>query len=503
MRLSRQDTFKIIGWGGVLLALIGYLVQLLTAKTGKLSWGLVIAGLVLAVVGVAGSFGEIRESFGRRSTRLGANSAVVTLAVVAILAFLNFLGYRYHKRFDWTSEKLYSLSDQTRKVVGGLKQDVKLYFFGRSETGLGDLVQEYRDVSKRLTYERIDLQARPELAQQFGNPRPGDALVVAGNKREKLSGNVGEQELTNAILKVTREAAKTVCFTEGHGEKSLAGGGADGYSVVAGALKNDNYETKTVNLLTSNQVPSECSVLVVPGPKKAFNQNETDAVSKFLDGGGKALVAVDPDSELDLSALLKNWNIELRKDTAISDVIIPQLGRAAPVVLDYGTHPITKDFGKVGTVFPLARSIKTDTAKPDVTVTDLLKTSEGTFGETELQGGAQPKFDEGKDTKGPLTLGVAASKKVGDKEARLVVIGDSDFAANPYAAAPSLANRDFFVNTINWLAQDEDLIAIKPKSQANRSITLDAAQTNLFFLLVLALPLAVVGVGAGLWWKRR
>ncbi|HYE73652.1 MAG TPA: Gldg family protein [Blastocatellia bacterium] len=503
MNLSRQDISKILGWGGVLLALIGYLVQMLTAKTGKLSWGLIIAGLVLAVAGLVISFGEIRESFGRRSTRLGANSALVTLAVIAILGFLNFLGYRYHKRVDLTSEQLYSLSDQTRKVVSGLQKDVKIYYFNRTDSVLRDMVEEYRDLNPRITYERIDIQARPEIAQQFGNPRVGDGIVVSGNKREKLAGTGGEQELTNAIMKVTRDAAKNICFIEGHGEKSIAGGGQDGYSVIAGALKNDNYETKTINLLTANEVPGDCSVVVIAGPKKAFNANETDAISKFLDGGGKVMIAADPDIELELGNLLKNWNIELNKDTVISDVIIPQLGRAAPIVLDYGTHAITKDFGKVGTVFPLARSIKTDTAKPEVTVNAILRSSEGSFGETELQGGAPPQLDESKDTKGPLTLGVAASKKVGDKEARLVVVGDSDFAANPYASLPSLANRDFFVNAVNWLAQDEDLIAIKPKSQTNRTITLDAAQNNLFFLLVVALPLAVLGAGVFIWWKRR
>lgn len=505
MKLSRQDTFKLIGWLGVLVALIGYLISFVRAQTGKLTWGLVIAGLVLAVVGVAGNFGEVRESFGRRSTRLGANSAVVTLAVVAILGFLNFLGYRYHKRFDLTAEQLYSLSDQTRKIVGGLKQDVKVIYFSRTESGLRDTVEEYRDVSPRVTYERIDLQARPELSQQFGNPPQGATVVISGNRREQLTGSVAEQELTNAIMKVTREGAKTVCFTEGHGEKSLTGGGAEGYGVVDTALKNDNYATKTVNLLTANQVPSDCSVLIVAGPKKAFVQSEAEAVTKFLDGGGKVMVAADPDTESGLEGALQNWGVELRKDTVIGDVIIPQLGRAAPVVLDYGEHPATKairDIGRVGTVFPLARSIKADTSKTDVTLTDLIKTSDGSFGETDLKGGSA-QLDEGKDTKGPLTLGAAATKKVGEKEARLVVVGDSDFAANPYAGLPSLANRDLFVNAVNWLAQDEDLIAIKPKSPANRSISLDAGQTNRFLLLVLALPLAVIGTGAFVWWKRR
>jgi ABC-type uncharacterized transport system involved in gliding motility auxiliary subunit len=504
MKLSRQDTFKLVGWAGVVVTLLGYVTQLVTTRP-KLSWGLIIAGLVLAVAGLAGNFGELRESFSRRSTRLGANSAAVTLAVVAILGFLNFLGYRYHKRFDVTAEKLFSISDQTRKVLGSLKQDVKVIYFSRNESELRDLIEEYRDVSKRVTYERIDLQARPELAQQFGNPPQGSTIVIAGNRRERLTTAPGEQELTNAIMKVTREQAKTVCFTEGHGEKSLAAGGADGYGVVDTALKNDNYATKTVNLLTTGQVPPDCSVLVVAGPKKALVSSEAEAVTKFLEGGGKALVAVDPDTDPELGGLLQSWGIELRNDTVIGDVIIPQLGRAAPVVLDYGEHPATKairDIGRVGTVFPLSRSIKTDAAKTDVTVTDLVKTSAGSFGETELKGGSA-QLDEGKDTRGPLTLGVAATKKVGEKEARLVVFGDSDFAASPYAGLPSLANRDLFVNAVNWLAEDEDLISIRPKSPTNRSITLEATQQNLFFLLALGLPLAVLGVGAGLWWKRR
>ena len=134
------------------------------------------------------------------------------------------------------------------------------------------------------------------------------------------------------------------------------------------------------------------------------------------------------------------------------------------------------------------------------TTTALLTTSESCFGETELQGGAA-RFDEGKDNKGPLELGVAAIKKVGEKEARLIVIGDSDFASNAYQR--SAANGDLFVNAINWLAQEEDLISIRPKSMTSRSVELSSVAQNLLFWLTIFLPISVLGLGAAMWWRRR
>jgi ABC-type uncharacterized transport system involved in gliding motility auxiliary subunit len=155
------------------------------------------------------------------------------------------------------------------------------------------------------------------------------------------------------------------------------------------------------------------------------------------------------------------------------------------------------------TFFPLARSVKRASDAPsDVTSTEMLNTSAQSWAETELTIGGQVEFNDGKDTKGPISLGVVADKKIGDKQARLVVIGDSDFAADRYVGMQR--NGDLFLNSINWLAGDEDLISVRPKEAKSRRVTLTQTQQNLLaFFNYIFLPLLVIGAGISVWWKRR
>jgi gliding motility-associatede transport system auxiliary component len=506
MNINRQELFKSIGYLGAGLLAAGYIRYTVQEVLGRLNGGLLIAGAVLLAASLILNFNAIRDYFRGRGARLGANTAVLTVAFLAILGIVNYLGYRHHKRIDVTAEKLYSLSDQTRKVVSGLQRDVKVIQFAKDEDPeMRDRMAEYRDLSRRLTFERVDPQQRPEVARQYNISRMGEVIVSSGDRVERPA-EAGEQELTNAILKVTRDKLKTVCFVEGHGEKAITSTEATGYEYVDRMLKNENYQTKSVNLVTAGQVPSECEVLVLAGPKQALFPQEAAIIGKYLDGGGKALLELDPDTAPGLGDVLKAWNIELGDDTVLDVSGVGQLigaGPAVPLALNYGSHPITKDFQRSMTFFPLARSVKIGTAsKPEVTTTDLLKTSEASWGETELKSGVEPKLDEGKDLKGPVTLGAAASRRVGEKEARLVVIGDSDFATNNYARIQR--NGDLFMNTVNWLAQDEDLIAIRPKSPTDRRVTMsEGQQTMLFWLTVFLMPLAVIGTGAYVWWKRK
>jgi ABC-type uncharacterized transport system involved in gliding motility auxiliary subunit len=505
MNINQKEISKFAGIIGAALLIGGYLRYNIQEDWSKINLGLVIAGAALLVTSIILNFRSIIEFLGGRSGRLGTNTALLSIAVLTILVLLNFLGYRHHKRFDLTEEKLYTVSDQSKKILGGLQKDVKVIRFDKDDDQrLGDAMSEFKYVSPRISYERIDPQQRPEIAKQYKFQRWGDTFVISGDRSERLQAT-GEQDLMNGILKVTRDKLKTICFVEGHGEKNQSGSDAEGYSMVESGMKAQNYETKSVNLVTANQVPSECSVLIVAGPKKALFPQEAAMIGKYLDGGGKALVMVDPDTDPGLADVFKAWNIAVGNDTVIDASGVGRMfgtGPAVPLVSSYGTHPITKDMTRTGTFFPLARSVKTGgAAGGDVSGTDLLNTSEASWAEVELKGN-QAKFDEGKDTKGPISLGVSASKKLGDKEARLVVIGDSDFATNSYFRLAG--NGDLILNTINWLAQDEDLISIRPKSVTNRSVTMTASQLKTFqWLSVIFLPLAVIGSGAYVWWKRR
>ena len=509
MNINRQEITKLAGIVGPALALAGYILY---SREQVWTWyiiALIAGGLAMLLASIVLNFGSIVAFFRGRQGRLGANTVALSVAVIAIIGVLNFLGFRHHKRFDLTAEGLYTLSDQTKKVVGGLQKDVKVIKFDKGDDQqLADQMAEFKYLSKRVSYERVDPQQKPEIARQYAIQKFGETIVAVGERVERPQ-QTDEQSLVNAIMKVTRDKPKRVCFTEGHDEKGLSATEGEGFASVEGNLKNENYEVKTINLISSGQVPAECDVLVVPGPKKAFFPQEAAMIGKYLDEGGKVFLMVDPDTDPQLGDMLKPWNITLGADIVLDTSGAGRLlgtGPAVPIVTQYPDHPITKDMKRAATFFPFVRSVKTDDAAKGQTASivsmDILKTSENSWAETDTKSG-QASLDESKgDKKGPITLGVAASKKVGEKEARLAVLGDSDFATN--ASIRFLGNKDLVLNTVNWLAQDEDLISIRPKTATNRSIAMTEAQQSTFkWLTMLFMPLAAIGAGAYIWWNRR
>ncbi|HZF38837.1 MAG TPA: Gldg family protein [Blastocatellia bacterium] len=508
MKIDRQEIYRLSGFIGVAMILAGYFRYLIQGVlvgegiAGKLTPAMLVVGLVLIAVSVVFNFRAIVGFFGRRQGRLGANTVILSVAVLGLVVVANFLGYRHHKRFDLTAEGLYSISAQTKKVVANLPKDVKVIYFNKEENQqFSDLMSEYKYAGPRLTYERIDPNQRPELARQYKVRHMGDIVVAAGERNETI-GDASEQAVTNAILKVTRDKLKTICFVEGHGEKSLSDTQPSGYSTVEQRLKDENYQLKTVLLAREQQVPSECEALVVAGPKQSVTPPEAAMIGKYLDGGGKAMLLLDPETDPQLGDVLKSWNIEATDNVVLDVSGMGQMfnaGPQAPLVLEYGSHAITKDFGRSMTIFPLARAIKVANG---ANTTTLLTTSDQSYAKDKITPGRSPDYEAGKDRKGPLTLGAAASKSMNGKEARLVVIGDSDFSSN--GAFKFQRNSDLFLNSVNWLAEEEDLISIRPKTASSRSVTMSESQQRTFFWLsVLFMPVAVIGSGAYIWWKRR
>lgn len=499
MSINRKETFKIIAFLGPLLLVAGYIRYSVRETMGPLNLTLLIAGGALTIAAIVFNFKAIREASRKRSSKLGANTVVLTIAVLAIVGFANFLGYRHHKRIDLTTEKLYSLSDQTRKIVSDLKKEVKVILFDKDDRqGLGDQMKEYRNLSSRFTFERIDPQKNIEAAKQYKPEHLGDVVVVSGDRTEKPK-DTTEQSIINAVIKVTRDSLMKVCFVEGHGEKKLSSTNeGDGYGVVDKMLNDENYETKTINLVSSTDVPADCDVLVLAGPKQSLFPQEASAIGKYLEKGGKAMLLVDPDTDPKLDDVLRAWGIQLGNNTVVDPSrFVYGLGPAAPVPLNYGSHSITTNFEGTMCFFPICRSVEIITGS-GASATDLMKTSGDAWGET----GKEIHFDEGKDKKGPISLGVAATKTEGDNEARLVVIGDSDFAANQYVRTG--ANGDLFMNSINWLSKDEDLISIRPKNPADRRVSMtEADQNQMFWITLVLMPLAAIGSGVYIWWRRR
>jgi len=513
MKWNRDEIAGYLSSIGLALLIAGWIRFTSQNELSKLTEGILIVGGVLVAASIVVGFGAILKFFSKRSSQLGTNTTILALSVIAILVVGNYLGYRYHKRFDLTTEKLFTLSDQTSKVVKGLKADVDVVFFSKkSDPSLDDLMDEYRNLSSHIHFRTVDPQEKPDVAKEYGVKRMDEIVVASGGRNEHLDPNplpdASEEDMTTAILKVTRGKVKDVCFVEGHGEDSLSDQGERGYSRAAAGLKREGYDTQSINLVKQGGVPSDCDVVVIAGPQEAFFPAEVDSVEKYLDGGGKVMILADPEVDAKLDPIYTAWNIDVGKNMVVDASGLGQLvgaGPAAPLVVDYGDSPITKNFTRMMTIFPMSRTISlADKSKIEPTAVELLKTSGQSFTIPGLPKGEQKvKFDPKTDTLGPLSLGVAASMTSGkEKGARLVVIGSSSFAANPWINTQK--NGDLFYNAVDWLAQDENLISIRPKTGTNRSVSLTDAQAALYKWIDIGLiPGIVILTGIVVWWKRR
>jgi ABC-type uncharacterized transport system involved in gliding motility auxiliary subunit len=509
MKWDREELARFIGTMGVAMLIAGYLRYTIQGELLTFSKVVLVLGALFALASLAIGFRYFIRFFSKRSSQLGTNTTILTVAVIAILAVVNFVGFRHHKRFDLTTEKMYTLSDQTKQIVGGLQKDVTIVRFHKSRNpAIDDQMAEYTGLSRRLKFENVDPQQKPEVAQEYGATRMGEVIVSSGSRKEHLeSGAISEEDITRAIIKVIQDKSKTVCFATGHGEKSLSDSGENGFNRADAGLKGQNYTTKTINLVSENGVAPDCSVVVVAGPRQAFFPPEAGMLEKYLEGTGKSLILVDPQTDPKLEAVFNAWNTNVGNNVVIDASGVGSLfgaGPAIPLVTTFGPSPITKNFAGSMTFFPLARTVSiADKSKTEPPIVELLKTSERSFTIPSLKQGQQKvAFDPKTGTQGPLSLGVAASRKSAGGEARLVVIGNSEFAANPYLDQQK--NGDLFYNALNWLAEDENLISIRPKSPTNRRVTLTQGQSSaLTWLDLIFLPGIVIFSGVYIWWKRR
>jgi ABC-type uncharacterized transport system involved in gliding motility auxiliary subunit len=509
MKWDRNETARFIATLGVAMLIAGYLRYSIQGEFLPFSKGLLIAGGVFLLAALVIGFGGLITFFSKRSAQQGANTSVLALAVIAILAIANFVGFRHHKRFDLTTEKLYTLSDQTRQIVSTLPKDLTVVRFDKKpDPGFDDLMSEYRALGPRFKSQTVDPDQKPEIAQSYGATKKGDIVVGYGDRKSRVetAGEISEQDVTGAIVKITSDKVKTACFVTGHGERSITDSSQDGLAQADAGLKKENFITKPINLAASSGVPADCTVVVVAGPKQAFYPQETAWLGKYLDAAGSAFVMVDPGADPKLDDLFQSWNIALGNNVVIDASGMGQLigaGPTIPIVVDFGASPITKGFSGSATFFPMARTAGiADRSKTIAETVELLKTSDRSFSIPSLPKEDKITFDPKVDVRGPLALGVSGSRKVGDKNARIVVIGNSQFAMNPYLT--QLRNGDLFYNIVDWLAADDNLISIRPKTTTNRRVTLSAAQASaLKWLDQIFLPGIVILAGIMIWWKRR
>jgi ABC-type uncharacterized transport system involved in gliding motility auxiliary subunit len=549
--LKHGKSLKYLVWIGPFLIVMGLSAGVVAGSFGAVPLGLIIAGIVAIALwvilqGNSDVTSPGHQFWGRRSTLAGTNAFVATLAVLMILGLVNLVAARNAARVDLTENQIFTLSPQSQQLVRNLTQPVKVWVFSQTPNPQdSELLENYRRQSPNFRFEFVDPNARVDLAQKFKVTDPGSVYVEYG-QRQKFVQTVSDGErlsevkLTNGLQQVKSDRIDKVYFLQGHGELPLQAG-QEALSVAVQSLEDKNYKSEPLNLAERTQVPTDASVVVVADPKQGLFEAEVTALKDYLRRGGSVLLMVNPNTNPGLDNLLQEWGVKLDNRLVInaSNQQVRGFGPRAALVTQYGDHPITKDFSNRYSFYPFARAIEIIPTS-DVNATPLLLTNEQTWAESNPEN-QELKFDPSQDRQGPLTLGVALSRKVDSwpsspptspdlkqpvapgtpspspspsptktetssekpkTESRLVVLGNSTFATDTLFGQQ--LNGDVFLNSVSWLSQrDDQTLSIRPKQASNRRINLTPPLVRTLLLIVLLVPLAGFSIGGLIWWKRR
>jgi gliding motility-associatede transport system auxiliary component len=480
-----------------------------------------LGGLLLLAYVVFG-FESFRALFGQRSTRYGAGAIVYTVLFVVLLIGVNYLGTRYHHRWDVTEAGVYTLSPQSHRVVEELSGTLTMTAFVEAglDPDLEALLDTYRYAApEHVEMRLVDPDREPVLVDQMKITAVPSINLAYGNESFVVT-KPSEEAITNGIIRVAGAQKKVVYFLQGFGQLDVDDD-ADpkGYSAAKLALEQENYDVRTAVWPSLEKLPADANAVVIPGVGQGVSDHAIAILDTYLDGGGHLAVAIGPREGDDrLTALLARWGAKLGEDIVIDQELQlfsgPRLG-VQPLSNDYGTHPITEGFRGYA-VFPQTRTVEPDaTGKKGLTATGLVKTGPSSWAETQVDA----VFDEGlanldaDDRRGPVTVAVASEATLvemgrpapaeGDGKARLVVFGTPLFAINQQLTQRGV-NADLFLNAIGWLVGQEELVAVRPRSVRSSRAELTAEQaTSFFYLSVLFIPEFLVLLGVAVSWRRR
>ena len=449
-----------------------------------------------------------------RQTKYAAYATIYILVILCIVSVANVLANRYNKSYDSTSNKRYSLSDQTAKIVKGVSQPVTITYFDKSTafaTGK-DLLDRYATLSAKIHLDYVDPDKNPQAARAAGISKYGTTVVQIGGKKEQAK-SVTEEEITGAIIRDLKSNTRNVCFLTGSGERQIDDADRPGLSHFKDLLAKDDYTAKSINLLEKPEIPADCTVLVAGGPKNDYQQPEVDAIKKYVEGGGRAMFLLDPplkigrptaDNET-LDTMLQGWGVSVEKNLLLDLSPVGQLFGVGPtiaLVSNYDPHPIVNEMKGTATGFPLSRSLTIKNTDKS-TVQKLFESSDSSLATTKLDT-PDVNPNDPKNTHGPLTIAAAGTYSTGkeNSEGRFVVVGSSSWVANSFLSFNG--NSDLAMNAMNWLSSDEDLISIRPKPPEDRKVSMTGRQFNWVRLSSqFILPGALLLAGLSVWWRRR
>ncbi|MGA2402459.1 MAG: Gldg family protein [Syntrophobacteraceae bacterium] len=454
----------------------------------------------------------------------GTNTIVSTVIFLAILVVIVLISELKPLRMDLTETGSFSLSGQTRNILKEIDKPVAVKVFisasgpgAQNKDRIKDLLDTYCYYNKNIKYEFVDPDTQPEITRRYEIKTYG-TIVLEGYDKKQTVQTADEENITNALLKLSRKEQKKVYFLTGHGEHSLSADSRDSYSNAKSALEKNLYAIAEFNLLQQEDIPSDAAAVIIAGPRKQIPEREQKVLKNYLAQGGKVLLMLDPLTDIGMKDFLKGYGIEISRD-----VVIDRLSRLfgaserVPVVMEYGQHKITDNFAEP-TFYPDARSVVPSEKPPEgIEVQVLASTSPNAWAErnVEMLNDGNVAFDKDVDMPGPVPLVVLATiagpQKKPDaaqkdengagKDGVLVVAGNSLFASNSYFN--QYGNGDFFFNTVSFLADEANQITVG-RPNANKPLLLTRGQASaIFWIVLIIVPLSVLVAGIAVYRVRR
>ena len=500
---------------------------------------------------------DVSKAATSRTTVYSSGAILMVALALGIMIAVNVLAKRYDERWDWTKNKQHTLSEQSIQVAEGLTEPIQVIgFFAAAtveESSFEDLYESYDEHTDQLELALYDPMAEPLLAEQWGIQSAfGTLILVQGDRQQRLENDFGEEAVTNALINLTSGDVHTLCFTEGHGERGVDDDyGEDGYGGIVIKLEGTNYQVLTFSPLREGSVPAECEAVVVAGPTLDFLEPEREVLARYVVGGGGLLVLLDPLLTPELAADMTRYGIAVGDDVLIEDNPAAQLqGMDASYLIageeTFDFHPITT--GAKLALFRLVRSVGAVENAQGVQVQVLARSSPASWGETGIATDEAPMPTVGELGVGPTEdqlvggvpfiavsevvepgvievgssvlpgsmleeLGIPTSEvginapgvldePVMEAGGRVVVFGDADFASNSFMVQGN--NQDLFLNSLAWLAGEEDQISIRTNEDAKNTLTMSTVQFALSLLVSLfVVPGLLIGAAVITWMRRR
>ena len=477
-------------------------------------FGLVAVFLIGVISAIIVDVRFYLEFFTLRTTKHGLNMGTMILLGVVLIVSVNILAVKRDKTWDFTEEKLFSLSDQSRDVLKSLTEDLQMMVFyrGAKDQEVREQIKNttdlYAKASKKVKVQFIDAFVDREKSQEYlqglGDITDAVFFVEYKGKKVRVESPFDEEKTTASIIKSTRSSQKKIYFLTGHGERDIDSEDPEGLREFKNSSIGAAFAVEKLSLIDNPKIPEDAAVIAIVGPTTQLLENEMQLIRDFAQKGGGVLLALDPGLRHQGQLLTKSFGVEFLNNYLINDrVQIIGRGPAAGLGVTFdATHPITKSFKTQNfTLFDVSSELRPASNLPDgFAVTELVKTPPATFTVPELKAAVTPG-----DRK-MVTVGIATSGKFNPavqdaKEFRAVIFGDSDFIAQKDIMQG--LNLDLAMNSIAFLADESDLISIRAKQPAGTKLELTTIKQNSFIIGGVAIPLLLFVMGGTVWYRRR